>query len=192
MRLATLNTPRGPRPAVVGRPLRRPRMPPTRVCRPAFAGLLADPARLAAAREAANRPGAVSRPGGQAKLHAPVPDPQKIICIGLNYRDHAAESRWPIPKEPVLFSKYATALIGHGGAIVLPPVSQEGRLRGRAGHRHRQEAAGTSRRSRRWTTSPATPSATTSRPATGSSRRTASSGWSARRSTRSPRSARTW
>ena len=44
---------------------------------------------------------------------------------GLNYRDHAAESGVPVPTEPVLFSKYPTALIGHGAPIVLPRVSQE-------------------------------------------------------------------
>jgi 2-keto-4-pentenoate hydratase/2-oxohepta-3-ene-1,7-dioic acid hydratase in catechol pathway len=59
------------------------------------------------------------------KLLAPIPDPPKIVCLGLNYRDHAIESGAPIPKDPVLFSKYATALIGHGEAIVLPPVSNE-------------------------------------------------------------------
>jgi 2-keto-4-pentenoate hydratase/2-oxohepta-3-ene-1,7-dioic acid hydratase in catechol pathway len=58
-------------------------------------------------------------------LLAPVPDTQKIICIGLNYRDHAAESGVPVPPEPVLFSKYPTALIGHGAAIVLPKVSEQ-------------------------------------------------------------------
>jgi 2-keto-4-pentenoate hydratase/2-oxohepta-3-ene-1,7-dioic acid hydratase in catechol pathway len=70
-------------------------------------------------------PKAVKHPVETAKLLAPVPDPHKIVCLGLNYRDHAAESGAPIPKDPVLFSKYATALIGHGQAIVLPPVSQE-------------------------------------------------------------------
>jgi 2-keto-4-pentenoate hydratase/2-oxohepta-3-ene-1,7-dioic acid hydratase in catechol pathway len=56
---------------------------------------------------------------------SPIPDPPKIICMGLNYRDHAAESGAAIPREPVLFSKYATALTGHEQPIVLPPVSQE-------------------------------------------------------------------
>jgi 2-keto-4-pentenoate hydratase/2-oxohepta-3-ene-1,7-dioic acid hydratase in catechol pathway len=60
-----------------------------------------------------------------ATLLAPVPDPPKIICLGLNYRDHAAESGMEIPKEPILFSKYATALLGHQGEIVLPEASQE-------------------------------------------------------------------
>ena len=56
---------------------------------------------------------------------APVPDARKIVCIGLNYRDHAAESGVPVPSEPILFSKYATALIGHGETIILPAVSHE-------------------------------------------------------------------
>jgi 2-keto-4-pentenoate hydratase/2-oxohepta-3-ene-1,7-dioic acid hydratase in catechol pathway len=59
------------------------------------------------------------------KLLPPVPDPPKIVCIGLNYRDHAAESGAAIPKEPILFSKYATALVGHEDSIVLPAVSSE-------------------------------------------------------------------
>jgi 2-keto-4-pentenoate hydratase/2-oxohepta-3-ene-1,7-dioic acid hydratase in catechol pathway len=61
----------------------------------------------------------------KVRLLAPVPDPRKIICIGLNYRDHAAESGVPAPSEPVLFSKYPTALIGHEQPIVLPRVSHE-------------------------------------------------------------------
>jgi 2-keto-4-pentenoate hydratase/2-oxohepta-3-ene-1,7-dioic acid hydratase in catechol pathway len=60
-----------------------------------------------------------------ALLLSPVPDPPKIICLGLNYRDHAAESGMEIPKEPILFSKYATALVGHQAEIVLPEVSTE-------------------------------------------------------------------
>lgn len=67
----------------------------------------------------------VKHDAAKAKLLPPIPDPRKVICIGLNYRDHAIESGAPIPPEPILFSKYATALIGHGDAIVLPPVSQE-------------------------------------------------------------------
>ena len=58
-------------------------------------------------------------------LLAPVPDPRKIICLGLNYRDHAAESNMAVPEEPVLFSKYPTTLIGHGAPILLPSVSDQ-------------------------------------------------------------------
>ena len=53
----------------------------------------------------------------------PVAVPEKIICIGLNYRDHAAESNMEIPKEPVIFNKYNNALVGASGPIVLPTNS---------------------------------------------------------------------
>jgi len=56
---------------------------------------------------------------------APVPRPGKVICIGLNYRDHAAESNMPIPERPVVFSKFATAVIAPGEAVVLPPTSEQ-------------------------------------------------------------------
>ena len=69
--------------------------------------------------------GVVRHDPAQVRLLAPVPDPQKIICIGLNYRDHAAESGVPVPPEPILFSKYPTSLIGHDETIILPAVSQE-------------------------------------------------------------------
>jgi acylpyruvate hydrolase len=59
-------------------------------------------------------------PLADVQLLAPVPDPQKIICLGLNYRDHAAESGQEIPKAPMWFGKFANSLIGSGQAIVLP------------------------------------------------------------------------
>src|SRR5205807_7062588 len=80
---------------------------------------------LKAASQAARRQKAVTYPADKVKLLPPVPDPLKIVCLGLNYADHAKEGGVPIPKDPVLFSKYATALIGPDDAIVLPPVSQE-------------------------------------------------------------------
>jgi 2-keto-4-pentenoate hydratase/2-oxohepta-3-ene-1,7-dioic acid hydratase in catechol pathway len=46
--------------------------------------------------------------------------PSKLVCIGLNYRDHAAEQNKPLPKSPLMFIKPSTAVIGPGGAIVLP------------------------------------------------------------------------
>ncbi len=59
------------------------------------------------------------------RLLPPVPDPRKIICVGLNYRDHAVESGAPIPDEPVLFCKLPNALIGPEDPIILPPVSEQ-------------------------------------------------------------------
>lgn len=54
-----------------------------------------------------------------------VPDPGKIICIGLNYRRHAKESRLEVPPVPVLFSKYHNALAAHQEGVPLPPVAEK-------------------------------------------------------------------
>ena len=64
-------------------------------------------------------------PSPDAYWFAPVPRPGKIICIGLNYRDHAAESKMPIPEKPVIFSKFATAVIAPGEPVVLPSTSEQ-------------------------------------------------------------------
>lgn len=59
------------------------------------------------------------------RLLAPIPRPGKVICIGLNYRDHAVESGAEIPSEPVCFSKFSSAVIGPHEAILLPVVSKQ-------------------------------------------------------------------
>ena len=59
------------------------------------------------------------------KLLPPVPEPGKVICIGVNYRDHAIETGAEIPFEPVVFSKFASTITGHGDTIELPRVSEE-------------------------------------------------------------------
>lgn len=59
------------------------------------------------------------------QLLPPVPTPEKIICIGLNYRDHAIETGSEIPTLPVVFSKFNTALVGNGGLIELPDISEK-------------------------------------------------------------------
>ena len=64
-------------------------------------------------------------PSRDAYWFAPVPRPGKIICIGLNYRDHAAESKMPIPEKPIVFSKFSTAVIAPGEPVVLPSTSQQ-------------------------------------------------------------------
>ncbi len=74
--------------------------------------------------------------------------PRKIVCVGLNYRDHAAEGGRDAPLEPLLFAKLPTSLIGPGEPIVLPPeddhVDSEAELAvviGRAGRRIPREDA---------------------------------------------------
>ena len=54
-----------------------------------------------------------------ATLHAPISDPEKIICVGMNYFDHCAEIGVAVPKEPVLFSKFASSITGPGCPIPL-------------------------------------------------------------------------
>ncbi|HZU08846.1 MAG TPA: fumarylacetoacetate hydrolase family protein [Pseudacidobacterium sp.] len=61
----------------------------------------------------------------EVKLLAPIPDPPRIFCIGLNYRDHAIESKMEIPKVPTVFLKLPSALIGDREAIQLPSTSAQ-------------------------------------------------------------------
>lgn len=54
-----------------------------------------------------------------------VADPGKIVCVGLNYRRHAAETNMPVPETPVLFSKFDNTIAAHGDSVSLPPVAIE-------------------------------------------------------------------
>lgn len=69
-------------------------------------------------------PGGAVAPLDQVKLHAPLPRPPKIICVGLNYRDHAAEMDVELPDVPTIFSKFSTSVTGPGDPIVLPRASK--------------------------------------------------------------------
>jgi 2-keto-4-pentenoate hydratase/2-oxohepta-3-ene-1,7-dioic acid hydratase in catechol pathway len=70
-------------------------------------------------------------PGGEAfdasrmKLLAPIQRPGKIICIGLNYRDHAEEAKMAIPETPTVFAKWGNTVTGHMHPIVLPKNSSK-------------------------------------------------------------------
>jgi len=126
MRLATIETAHGPRAAayVDGAYIdlhgADPRLP-TGVRQLLEGG----PDLLRIARQAIGGNLATRIPAAGVRLLPPIPDPPKLICMGLNYRDHAAETGAKIPSEPVLFSKFATALIGPEAPIVLPSVSQK-------------------------------------------------------------------
>jgi len=61
----------------------------------------------------------------EIRLGSPVCRPSKIVCIGLNFRDHARESKMNIPKEPVIFFKSTTSLVGPNDDLVLPRNSQK-------------------------------------------------------------------
>ncbi len=55
----------------------------------------------------------------------PIERPGKIVCVGLNYRDHAEEQGAELPAAPLLFAKFPTALIGPGEPIVIPPLVKQ-------------------------------------------------------------------
>ena len=61
-----------------------------------------------------------SHPVASTKILTPIRFPGKIVCLGLNYRDHAAEQNASVPDEPVIFMKPRTAIIGPNGSIVKP------------------------------------------------------------------------
>jgi acylpyruvate hydrolase len=67
----------------------------------------------------------VTVPAASARLHAPIADPGKFICIGLNYRDHAEEANQPIPKEPPIFAKWNNAILDPGEPILRPRGSTQ-------------------------------------------------------------------
>jgi len=83
-------------------------------------------AALAAIRSyLAGAPAAAAIPLDSVTLFAPILKPPKIICVGLNYRDHAAEAKAEILEVPTIFSKFGTALTGPGAPIVLPKNSSK-------------------------------------------------------------------
>lgn len=85
--------------------------------------LIADPEGPAkAAAYAASATGQVAEAG--VRILAPLTRPEKILCVGLNYRDHAIESNMAIPTVPTIFSKFNNCIIGPGDEIVLPKVAQ--------------------------------------------------------------------
>jgi 2-keto-4-pentenoate hydratase/2-oxohepta-3-ene-1,7-dioic acid hydratase in catechol pathway len=130
MRLATIQTPAGPRSAVLHKNFyidlhaADPALPAS--VRSLLEG---GPALMLRAAEAVARANTgdpkVAYAAGDVRLLPPIPDPPKILCIGLNYRDHAAETGAPLPRDPVVFSKFTTALVGHEAPIHLPAVSHE-------------------------------------------------------------------
>src|SRR4051812_24511934 len=65
-----------------------------------------------------------THPLSDVKLLSPV-NPSKIVCVGRNYAEHAAELGNEVPKEPLLFLKAPSALINHGDPIKLPPLSTQ-------------------------------------------------------------------
>lgn len=84
--------------------------------------LLADPLKLASVRQAL-RAGSLPELTSEVRVGAPVARPGKVVGIGLNYKDHAAEGGLSIPDEPVVFFKPGTSVCGPYDTIQLPPGS---------------------------------------------------------------------
>lgn len=77
------------------------------------------------ARQALHASGEVAVKVENVTLCPPVQRPEKIICLGLNYRDHASEAGLEEPEAPILFAKFPNCLVGNGAEIVIPTVSDQ-------------------------------------------------------------------
>lgn len=73
----------------------------------------------------ASAPAATGMDAGSAIYLPPVPNPGKIVCLGLNYRDHADESGFSAPDYPAIFLRTATSLVAHGVDLIRPVVSEQ-------------------------------------------------------------------
>lgn len=82
-----------------------------------------DAAHKLAAAVVAGAPASAEIPAGRYTLKAPIPRPGKILCIGLNYRDHARESNQAVPEFPTVFAKYANTVIGPNEPIIIPRLT---------------------------------------------------------------------
>src|SRR3954451_10410450 len=96
------------------------------------AGVLADdgvrdagPGGVGALLRSGEEPRPTGDPVTGARLLPPVPDPQKIVLLGLNYRSHAEEAGMEVPETPTFFAKFPNALAPHGANVRLPAYSQK-------------------------------------------------------------------
>ena len=76
-------------------------------------------------RSTGRQPGGEAVALGEVRLHAPISRPEKIVAIGLNYEDHAAETGAEIPEKPVVFTKYPNTIVGPGEPIRIPPIAEQ-------------------------------------------------------------------
>ncbi|WP_436907726.1 fumarylacetoacetate hydrolase family protein [Halosimplex marinum] len=86
---------------------------------------LTDPGFLRVVEDAVEAAADSAVPAAEADLLAPVPRPGKIVCVGLNYHDHAEEQDEEVPERPLLFGKAGTAVTNPGDPIVHPPELDE-------------------------------------------------------------------
>ena len=128
MRLATLQTADGPRVVGVYSDAGTDRFVDLRALDSelpgSLAGILAQSGGLERARAALAK-GVAAKQLVTGSLLAPLLSPGKVFCIGLNYRDHALETKQQIPGEPIVFSKFSSAIVGPMVPILLPQASHK-------------------------------------------------------------------
>ena len=78
-----------------------------------------------ALRQALEMPDTSRISASSVHLLAPIPRPPRVFCVGLNYRDHAIESKMEIPKVPTIFIKLASAVIGPNGSVRIPALTKQ-------------------------------------------------------------------
>ena len=69
--------------------------------------------------------GSAAIPFSEVKLLAPIPRPGKLLAIGLNYKDHALESKMDLPKTPVVFTKFNNSIVGQAATVVIPKLTTQ-------------------------------------------------------------------
>ena len=88
-------------------------------------GILAGDRLADVSRLSADAPDGARHPVDSVRLGPPVTDPSKIICLGLNYRDHAEEQDRKAPESPLLFGKALNVLAGDGDAMPYPRLVEQ-------------------------------------------------------------------
>ncbi len=72
-------------------------------------------------------------------LLPPIPNPEKILCVGLNYMTHIAEGGREPPEKPIIFVRFPNSQVGHGQNLIAPKASETFDYEGELGRRHRQD-----------------------------------------------------
>ncbi|XP_051775813.1 fumarylacetoacetate hydrolase domain-containing protein 2A isoform X1 [Erpetoichthys calabaricus] len=64
-------------------------------------------------------------PRSQVSIFSPITNPDKVVCVGMNYEDHCREQNVPLPKEPIIFNKFSSCIVGPYDDIIYPAVTTE-------------------------------------------------------------------
>ena len=101
------------------------RLPAPGTARELIAGGQASLTQLDQVLESAAGDAAHTVAAEELRLAPVVADPEKVICVGANYRKHSDEAGLPVPDQPIYFAKYRNSLSGHGDDVAIPTVTQK-------------------------------------------------------------------